>query len=123
MWLARQRAQRLVEDSAAIELEFDNVRAWRPVLSIMNRLRDQAAEALTALADVDPEKPAVIRALQAKVHLFNDFVVTAKEIYDAGIEAGDHLDAEATEELRDLIDDPEQRAERASTKDQPHDDD
>jgi hypothetical protein len=122
--LARQRAQRLVEDSAAIELEFDNVRAWRPVLTIMLRLRDQAAEALSALAIVDPDEPKLIRRLQDKVQLFSDFVATAKQVYDAGIEAGDLLDSEEKEELRDLagIDTDEERSERASTRDQSYDD-
>jgi hypothetical protein len=100
--LARRRVQRLVEDSAAIELEFDNIRAWRPVLTIMKRLRDQAADALTALAVADPEDPKLIRLLQNKVNLFADFVSKAREVYVEGIEAGDLLDAEEKEEMRDL---------------------
>jgi len=118
--LARE-ALRNVQDSAAIELEFDNVRAWRPVLSILKRLRDQAAGALIAMVTVSPEDAKEIRRLQNQVQLFSEFIQTTRAIYHAGIEAGDLLDAADREELRDLIDPPDDRVERDTARDQTYD--
>lgn len=101
--LARKRAERLVEDSAAIEVQFEASREWRPVASIMARLRDNAAEALGQLAQADPDDVKLIRTYQNKVALFSNFVDVVREIYLGGIEAGDLLDAEDVEEMREIV--------------------
>jgi hypothetical protein len=100
--LARRQMLKLVEASALLEVEFDQGRHWRPTLVIMQELRLRAAEAISALADVDPDDTKAIRRLQNEVQLFRMFVTTAKDIYDRGIEAGRLLDAETREELSEI---------------------
>src|SRR5258705_11985755 len=93
--------QRLVDDSSAIETQFDSVKDWRPVATIMVRLREEAAVALVRLARADPEDAKLIRDLQNEVNLYAAFVRHVHSLYLEGINAGLRLDAKAVEEARE----------------------
>lgn len=123
--LTRQRmrdVERAAENTEALENEFRGGKAWRPVLTIMKHLRDQAAAALNGLATANPEDPKQIRHLQNQVQLFSDFVAVARQVYDAGIEAASLLDEADRQELGDLIAPLDERAEHEFAKDLSDDD-
>jgi len=91
-----------VQESADIEAQFGQISGSRPVISIMLRMRDQAARALVELAHVDPEDPKAIRTLQNKVRMFSEFLEFMQKIYLEGIEADQELTQQNVDEMADL---------------------
>lgn len=98
--LARLRA---IADSADIEAQLAVIQGCRPVLSILVKARNNAAQALAALAFVDPRKTNDIRDLQNAVRRFDDLVVWFGELVRDGFEADDEITAEDREEMIDLL--------------------
>ena len=104
--LAQGRAMllRTRELSADIEVQLlPTVQGGRPVLEILRRLRDEAAEAMVVLVTVDAEKTSAVRDLQRKVLMFDDFIRITKEVIFEGIEADKLISESEIEEFRDQL--------------------
>lgn len=98
--LSLQQAARL---SIQVEAELtSNIRS-EPLLVVLDRAKENAAAALTALAVVDPEDPHAIRHLQNEVRRFNELVNWLHEMLIAGPEAERQLNATQMQEARALV--------------------
>lgn len=109
--LALQHAIRL---SAQLEVEIGDRKGTEPIVAILHRARSAAAIALAALANVDPEDPKTIRALQNEVQRFEDMVGWVRAMIAEGLEADRELNDADRIEVQELTGmTPEQRAELA----------
>lgn len=114
--LAQDRAMLLIarELSADIEVQLSDIQGGRPVVAILRRLRNEAAEAMVAITTVDAEKISAVRDLQRKVLMYDDFLRVAKEIIIEGIEADKLITADELEEFRDQLLETEEGEETAA---------
>lgn len=101
--LARMRALRAIRDSADIEAQLSVMQGTRPVLSILVKARDKAAQALTALAFIDVNRTHEIETLQNEVRRYDDLVRWFAEIVAEGFEADAEITAQDREEMIDLL--------------------
>src|SRR4051812_2940904 len=74
-----------------------------PLFFVMVLARQDAIQALQALVHVDPDKPEDIRKLQNEVQRFLDLLTYVSRIFEMGDEAEAQLNAEAVEEVRELV--------------------
>ena len=103
---------RMAADSDEIERQFSGLEG-APIISVMLRLRNDAAAAMYELISVNAEDPAAIRKLQNVVRRFPEFVDTVASIYHAGRQAHQIFEEDDVDELHDLIfDSDEDRAAR-----------
>lgn len=94
-----------------LQIQLERGAGTRPMLWLLARAREKAAESMAMLVKVDPNDPEPIRTLQNDVVMFEDFVGWCRELLARGREA-DHLITEAdraelaaymtTEEARDM---------------------
>lgn len=94
---------RLANDA---ELELFHTKAKNgPLLHIVMQARNEAIDALAALAEADPSKVEEIRKLQNAVARFNDLVTWIVNLLKAGDEAWQeiHVDPVETERVRDIL--------------------
>jgi hypothetical protein len=114
--LAREHAMlaRTRDLSADIEVQLSGLQGGRPVIEILRRLRDEAAEAMVGLVLVDAENIIKVRDLQRKVLQFDDYFRVVKDIVHDGIEADKTLSTEELDEFRDELLETEEGAETAA---------
>ncbi|WP_213287585.1 hypothetical protein [Bradyrhizobium sp. sGM-13] len=93
-----------------------------PLLVVLHTAKEQAAEALAALVDVDAEDPKAIRALQNEVTRFDDMVRWLKQMLIDGPEADRELGALQMQEARELILSDEDAAQLGIPTEGTHDD-
>jgi hypothetical protein len=91
--------QRIVAQSAEIEVQLSVKKGCRPVITALLMARDKAADALGELANVDPEDAKAIRGLQNEITIFTDLVSYFAKILSDGFD----LDQEITNQDRDMM--------------------
>lgn len=81
-----------------------------PLLAVLAACRNDAIQALGALAEADPNNPAVIIKLQSMIHMYRSMVDHTKGIMEMADEAIKELAPEDADEVRravGLLDQPE----------------
>jgi hypothetical protein len=91
--------QRIVAQSAEIEVQLAVKKGCRPVVTALLMARDKAAAALGELANVDAEDAKAIRYLQNQITIFTDLVAFFSKILEEGFD----LDQEITNQDRDMM--------------------
>lgn len=91
--------QRALEVSEEIHRQLSNLKGGAPLLFALEKARDEAAEALQALAIANPFDPHEIMQLQNRVRLFDEFMRFLREIADDG----NRVHLKMTEEERDIL--------------------
>jgi leucyl aminopeptidase (aminopeptidase T) len=89
--------------SATVAVQLDANASASPLTALLAKAQRHAAEALVAMADVDPEKPADIRALQTDLRCFERILDWLKEIVAEGADAGDVLDMMNREDIAEVL--------------------
>lgn len=79
--------QKLVNASAALEVQFDQDASRRPVLFLLKKAREAAVAAMDALIFIDPTKADDVRQLQHEIRRYDDLVAWCREIIGEGKEA------------------------------------
>lgn len=110
--LDRAAMQRAVELSADIEVQFTDKTGKNPVMALLGLAQKRAAEAIVAIASVDPENPKVIRGFQNEITCFALIVSWLREIVKDGFEASSLLDEQDRADLADAIGLTEDEAEQ-----------
>jgi hypothetical protein len=75
----------------------------RPLIAVLAKARREAAEALAALVDADPENACDLRRLQNEVRRFADLVRWLKEIVSTGLDEGYEVADAERAELEELV--------------------
>lgn len=101
--LSRAALDHAANLSVDIELQLKGGGGKAPVLALLGKAQQAAAEAIVKMAEVDAEDPAAIRALQNDIKCFDRIVEWLSEIVADGFEAADILDAAAREHYADAI--------------------
>lgn len=78
--------------AADVQVQLERGTAMRPVLYMLAEARKRAANALLLFMDVDAEKPADIRKLQAELKLYDDMVGSTRMMLQMGREAQTRID-------------------------------
>lgn len=99
--------QKLIEASAAIEIQFDKDASRRPILFLLKKARDAAVEAMDALIFIDPVRTDEVRQLQHEIRRYDDLVAWCREIVIEGKEADQRLMEIEREEFASAVLDPE----------------
>lgn len=96
--------QRMVEASAALEIQFDKDAGRRPVLFLLKKAREAAVAAYDVLIyHADPMDTAVVRQLQNEIRRYDDLVAWCREIINEGKEADQRLKEIEREEFASLV--------------------
>lgn len=101
--LARQRIVRL---SAEIEAELRSRQFHGPMLEILHRLRERAAESLAILAFSNLDDPAGLieaKTLQNEVKRYDEMIGLMRDILHEGRDYDSEISAEEREELADML--------------------
>ncbi|MFA5951476.1 MAG: hypothetical protein WC807_14450 [Hyphomicrobium sp.] len=98
--LALARTSRL---SVEVEAQITSRVKSEPLLVVLHTAKEQAADALEALAVVDPTDPNEIRRLQNEVARFADTTRWLKQMLLDGPEADRELNELQMKEARDLV--------------------
>jgi hypothetical protein len=101
--LSRAALHRAVSLSAEIEVQLLAMEGSRPVVALLSKAQDAAAEAITALADVDAEDPKAIRKLQNDITCYDRILEWLKEIVAEGVDAGALLDDDSREDIAAVL--------------------
>lgn len=98
--LARLRIIKLSHD---LHVQLANKRDCAPVLEILHRLQERAAESLASLAICDTEDPKAIRLLQNEVKRYDEWVGWLREIMSEGVDYDKEISAEDRDEMIDML--------------------
>lgn len=113
--------QKLMQASAALEIQFDRDATRRPVLFLLKKAREAAADAMDELIFVDPTMADHVRQLQHEIRRYDDLVTWCREIIIEGKEADDALREIDRQEFASAVLDPanadDVRAAGGSTED------
>jgi hypothetical protein len=101
--LSRAALHRAVSLSAEIEVQLYAKEGSRPIVALLSKAQDAAAEAIVALADVDAEDPTAIRKLQNDIVCYDRILEWLKEIVAEGVDAGALLDDESREDIAAVL--------------------
>lgn len=93
--------QRLIRLSATIEVELLNVSS--PIVQMLAMARDEAAQAINELVEVDAAAPDAIRKLQNKVVRFDDLVRWLADIVRLGFEHNREINGSERDEYADML--------------------
>jgi hypothetical protein len=101
----RLELQRLVEDSREIELQFRHDVTRRPILSALDLARKEAAADLAEMVRVEVTVANIprLQELQNGVRRFYDLTRWFAKLLAEGRLAEQEFEAEAVDELRDMI--------------------
>lgn len=94
---------RIIKLSHDLDRQLANRRDCAPVLEILHRLQDRAAESLAALATCDTEDPKAIRLLQNEVKRYDEWVGWLREIMSEGVDYDKEISAEERDEMIDML--------------------
>lgn len=97
--------QRNIADAWDIDSQLSAMRGCRPIVSMLVKAKNEAAEALSALAFADPNDPKVIMELQNCVKRFDDLVRWVREMIADGSLARSIVDETDEQEMSDFIHD------------------
>lgn len=110
--IAQLADARLLETAADLQVQLERGTAMRPVLYMLIRARERAAEAMTKLVEIDASEEGAIRALQNEVRLYGDMVESCRDLMEAGrtqMLAIKENDRETMAELIEGLDEETQR--------------
>lgn len=99
--------QKLMQASAALEVQFDRDASRRPILFLLKKAREAAATAMDAIVFCDPNDAPLVRQLQHEIRRYDDLVTWCREIIIEGKEADQRLAEIEREEFASAIVDPE----------------
>lgn len=100
----RLAMMRIIKASAEIEAELRaDIKGSGPVLEILRRLRDRAAESMEKLVFTDAQDTKAILTWQNEVKRYDEWVEWVREIIREGIEINNRLDDEEREEMIDML--------------------
>ncbi len=116
--LSSAALDRAVTLSADVEIQLKGGGGRAPVLALLAKARAAAVTAIVKLAEVDPEDPKAVRALQNDIKCFDRIVEWLREIVADGFDADEELAAREREQLADAVlgsadDEPEEVYEEA----------
>jgi hypothetical protein len=94
---------RIIKNSTDLERQLTDTKGGGPVVEILRRLREKAAESMLALAIADAEDPKAIRILQNEVKRYDEWCVWITEIISEGIAYDRAMSDEEREEILDLV--------------------
>ncbi len=113
--------EKLMQASAAMEVQFDKDASRRPVLFLLKKAREAALMAFDALVFCDPNDASTVRQLQHEIRRYDDLVTWCREIIIEGKEADQRLAESDRQEFASAVLDPENgddvRAAGGSTED------
>jgi hypothetical protein len=95
--------RRLVDLAANTEVQLRQPEDWTPLLAILSRAQDEAADAMLRLATAPADRPDVIRALQNAIWRYDTLVRWLREIVAEGDRAAQKIDAQRADYLRSLV--------------------
>jgi hypothetical protein len=102
--ILRLAKQRIIAASADIEAQLSVTAGCRPVLFMLLKARDEAAEALAELATLPPGAPASeLLRLQNDVCRYDDIVRWMRQLVARGFELDREISEAEREELADLL--------------------
>ena len=108
--------QRIIKISADLEVQLAERNGSAPAIEILRRLRERAAESLSALAFLNLDDPAEIvkaKALQNEVKRYDEWLGWMKEIIAEGIAYDRDMRDEEREEMLDLLTQTQEGREQA----------
>jgi hypothetical protein len=86
--VARERSRlRSISDALDLDIQFSGATEFRPVISILRKARDEAAEAMTGLVVVPPTEVEKIRELQQVALRFDSIFRWIRELIIEGKQA------------------------------------
>lgn len=102
--ILRLAKQRIIAASADIEAQLSVTAGCRPVLFMLLKARDEAAEALAELATLPPGTPASeLLRLQNDVCRYDDIMRWMRQLVARGFELDREISEAEREELADLL--------------------
>ncbi len=96
---SRLALQRAVAMSAAVEAQLSQKRGGQPLVAVLKKARREAAGAIAALVDVDPDDTKAIRDLQTVAQRYSKLCEWLSVIVNEGKEADSLISEEEREEL------------------------
>lgn len=101
--IVRLARLRIIKLSVDLDRQLANRRDCAPVLEILRRLQDRAADSLAALAICDTEDPKAIRLLQNEVKRYDEWVAWLRQIMSEGVDYDKEISAEERDEMIDML--------------------
>ena len=108
--------QRIIKISADLEVQLAERNGSAPAIEILRRLRERAAESLSALAFLnldDPNEIVKAKTLQNEVKRYDEWLGWMKEIIAEGIAYDRDMRDEEREEMLDLLTQTQEGREQA----------
>ena len=93
----------LVQVSAEVEAQLHLDKGHLPIKAILARAREEAAEAIVRLTQIDPTVAHEIRRLQTVARRYESLTQWLREIVREGAEAAEEIDEAKSEHMRGLI--------------------
>lgn len=109
--IERLALDRMVRQSAELEVQLDLSAKTQPVIAMLALARRHAAAAMFQLVMVDPSQAEAVRSLQNEVRRYDDLVEFVKHVITAGKEADNKLSNDEKAEFASIFASPETRAE------------
>lgn len=95
--------KRSVDISAEIEVQLIGARGTNPIIAMLAKAKDEAANAMVMLIREDPMDPGKIAMWQNQVLQFDNMVRWLSQLVKDGFEADRQIGSEEREELADLL--------------------
>lgn len=102
-FITRVAKLRIVRLSQELEVLLAEKRGGDIVNEIVNRLRDRAAESMTALSICDATSPSAVMLLQNEVKRYDEFLGCLRDITQEGIAHDKELSREDRDDLLDIL--------------------
>jgi hypothetical protein len=101
--LSHAAIARAINLSAQIAVQLDANAGASPLTALLAKAQRHAAEAMVAMATVDPEDPKAVRRLQNDLKCFDLILEWMEEIVRAGVELGDELDQASRRDIAETL--------------------
>lgn len=101
--LTRLAKVRVIAMSEQLEALLADKRGGNIVVEVVNRLRDRAAESMTALSICDPTDINKVIIYQNEVKRYDEFFMCLRKIVQDGIEADRDLSQQDREDMIDIL--------------------
>ncbi len=102
--LARDKVLlRQISDYADVTVQLNKSAAFRPIVTMLARARDEAAIAMVGLVVVSPTDTNEIMRLQNEARRFDDFVKWVRKIIAEGTDADKEIDGRG-DTVEDVVD-------------------
>lgn len=95
--------ERLLELAADLTAQLEKKAGTRPVLWMLARQRQKAAESIGLLMRVDPTEPEAIRILQNDVRLYEDMIASCRALVASGRDAYAAIEERDRDEITEIV--------------------